>query len=400
MLPNVEIFIENGNLGLVPTTADGVAGLIVPATAKPNLPLYAPKQIFSLKDAETLGLTKANDDAEKIDAWRQIKEFYDEAGNGAELFLMTYPFERTMTDLSDPANVTHSVRTLLDYADGRIRVLGVSRFIDTNVAYNQISLGGIDIDAHTAAQKLNALSNEYMTNFSPFVGLIDGRGWNGQIADLVDLRTYSYRKVGIVLASSKLHQNSAAIGLTLGRMAKIPVQMNIGRVKSDALNVTDACLTNGTELKSFSKAKLDAIHDKGYIIFRKFVGRSGVYFNDDATATTSTDDYLYLSNNRVIHKALIIVYQTYVEELNDDVDITQEGKLNPTYVGYLQQIIAKALKVLMLDEGNISGYSIYINPNQNVIVTDKVVISGHVIPKGKSKKIGFNLGFTNPASSV
>jgi hypothetical protein len=397
MLPNVEIIVENGNLGFVATTADGVAGLVVPATAKPNLPLYSPRQIFSLKEAETLGLTEANDATEKIDAWQQIKEFYAEGGNGAELFIMTVPFERPMSELCDAGNVVNGVRTLLDYADGRIRVLGIGRYIDPTVTYNQVSLGGIDNDAHLAAQKLNVLAMEYMGNFAPFVGLVDARGWNGVVADLVDLRTYTYRKVAMVLASSVAGKKSAAIGLTLGRLARIPVQRNIGRVKSDALNIDRGFLTDGKEIKKFTTAALSAIHDKGYIIFRKFVGRSGVYFNDDSTATTANDDYLTLSNNRTIHKALIVAYNTYVDEINEEIDIASDGKINATQIAYLSQKISNALKVLMLEEGNISGYEVFIDPNQNVIVTDKIVISGHITPGGKSKKIKFNLGFQNPA---
>lgn len=399
MLPNVVIIVENGNLGFVPTTADGVAGLVLPATAKPDLPIYSPRQIFSLKEAETLGLTQANDVQEKIDAWQQIKEFYDEAGNGAELFIMTYPFERPMAELCDPAAAIQCVRTLLDYADGRIRILGVSRYIDASVVYNQVSLGGIDIDAHNAAQKLNALANEYMGNFAPLVGLVDGRGWNGVVADLRDLRTYNYRKVSILLASTKAGKKSAAIGLALGRQAIIPVQRNIGRVDSGALNIASGFLTDGTVLKKFSEAMLNTIHDKGYILFRQFVGRSGIYFNDDSTATTETDDFKTLSNNRTIHKALIVAYQTYVDEINKEIDITSEGKINPTQIGYLQQRISNGFRVAMLEQGNISGFEIFIDPNQDVLVTDKIIIKGSVIPVGKTKKIEFSLGFKNPASN-
>jgi hypothetical protein len=394
MLPNVEILIENGNLGLVPTTADGVAALVVPATAKPMLPLYTPTLIFSLKDAENLGLTEANDTTETIDAWRQIKEFYLEAGNGAELYIYTYPMERSMTEICDPANTTNGVRKLLDYAEGRIRMIAIGGQRAAN--YVPVLLGGINTDAHSAAQNLNILAMEYMASFAPFVGLVDAGSWNGVVADLIDLHTYTYRKVGMVLASSVAGKKSACVGLCLGRLAKIPVQRNIGRVKDGAVNIPKGYMTDGKEIKKFPEGALNLIHDKGYIFFRKFNTRSGIYFNDDPTATLTTDDYLSLSNNRTIHKALIIVYNTYVDEILDEIEITDEGLINPTVVAYLENKIGTALDILMLQEGNISGYKIFIDPLQNVTTTNKIKISGHIIDRPKLKKIAFSLGFLNP----
>lgn len=397
-LPNVKINIGNGQLGRSATTDDGVAGLVIPATAKPNLPLYTPKQIFSLKEAETLGLTIANDVAEQIDAWQQIKEFFDEAGSNAELNIMTYPMERTLTQMCDPTNTgTNSVRTLLDFAEGRITLLAIGRYINPTLVYNQVNQGGIDADVHTAMLKLNVMALEYRDAFSPFSAFMDCRGWNGVVADLTDLRTYSYEKVTGVLCSSQSGKKSAAMGLVLGRYAKIPVQRSCGRVKDGGVNVAVPAFTDGLILKKFSRAKLDTIHDKGYLFFTNFTGRSGAYFNDDPTCTPQNNDYLTVANNRVIDKALRLMYVTYVGELNDEVSVSADGKIAPTQITYLQQIMANALQT-MVDAGNISDYEVFIDPTQNVIATDKLIVSVKVLPVGHTKFIEGNLSFKNPAS--
>ena len=399
-MAKVKITVENGALGRTATTADGVAGLVVCATAKPNLGLYVPKQIFSLKEAENLGLTETNDQAEGIDAWQQIREFYDEAGNGATLWIMTYAMERTLTEMTDPANTgNNSVRTLLNASEGTVKVLAIGHFVNPAVQYNPVIVGGIDGDVHTAAQNLNALALEYQGRVAPFVALVDARGWNGSISDLRDLHTQTYPKVQYVMAASKEFKKSACVGLALGRYSKVPVQRHPGRVKDGAVQVARGSMTNGKEVKTFSEAQLEAIAEKGYLVFMRYNGKTGLYFSDDSTATTQTDDYLTISNNRVIHKAYTICYSIFVEELNDEVSIAADGKIAPTQLSYLKQKIGNAINTQMLANKNIANYEVEIDPNQDVIKTDKVMVTVRIVPVGKLKFIDVSLGFKNPTTA-
>lgn len=398
-LPGVNITVENGALGRVATTSDGVAGLIVVGVAKPNMPLYTPKQIFSLKEAESLGFSQEDDLAEEVDTWQQIKEFYDEAGNGAELFIMTVPVTKTMTETLDVANTTNGAQKLLDYAQGRIRLLGISRNIDPNVEYEQVTQGGIDEDVHTALPKGQTLAIQYRNNFKPVSIFVDGRGWNGTVADLIDLRTYTFSKCSVVLLTTVAGKTSAAVGLVLGRAAKLPVQRNIGRVKDGGLNVSKLYYTSGGNIEDFSDAQIAAIHDKAYITPRKFVGRSNYFLADDPTATTGNDDYLTLANNRVIDKALVTVYTTYVNEINDEVEITSEGKMSATKVAYFRQVLSNALNLTMLSEREISDFEVFIDPDQNVLANDRIDIVVRVTPVGYTKAIEVSLGFKNPAAA-
>lgn len=397
-LPGVLINVENGALGRITATADGVAGLIVVGMAKTNLPLYAPKQIFGLADAEALGITAAADVIDKVDTWRQIKEFYDEAGEGAELWLMTVPLTRTMTELLDPTSMTNSARKLLDAAQGKIRLLGISRYIDSSVTYAQVTQGGLDEDVHTALPKGNALAIDYRDHFKPFQVFLDGRGWNGEVADLTDLRTYNFPKCSVVLATTQPNKTAACVGLVLGRAAKLPVQRNIGRVKDGTLNVAKLYYTSGDNLEDFSDAQIEAIHDKAYITPRFFVGRTGYFLSDDPTATLATDDYLTITNNRVIDKALVLAYSTYVNEINDEVSIDENGKLELTKVAYLEQIVRNAINLGMVSRGEASAVEVFIDPAQNILATDKLDIVLRITPVGYTKKIVVSLGFRNPAA--
>ena len=397
-LPGVAITVENGSLGRVATTKDGVAGLIVVGMSRTLIPLYTPKQIFGLKEAESLGITQAADLADKLDTWQQIKEFYDEAGNGAELWIMTVALTRTMTELLDPNTTTNGARKLLDAASGRIRLLGISRYIDATVTYSQVTVSGLDEDVTLALPKGHALAIEYRNNFKPFSVIVDGRGWNGNISSLADLRTMTHSKVSVALLTTKAAKTSAAIGLVLGRAAKIPVQRNIGRVKDGALNVGRLYYTNGADVSTFSDAQIGQVHGKAYLTPRTLVGRTGYFLTDDPTATTANDDYLTIANNRVIDKALTIVYGVYVNEINEELEISEEGKLEATKVAYFRQIITNALNLQMLSEGEVSAVDVTIDPDQNVLANDKINIEVRVTPVGYAKEIAVSLGFRNPAA--
>lgn len=397
-LPGVSITVENGALGRVATTKDGVAGLILVGMAQTLIPLYTPKQIFGLKEAESLGITEAGDVADKVDTWKQIKEFYDEAGNGAELWIMTVPVTRTMEELLDPNTTTNGATKLIDAAGGKIRLLGISRYIDDSVEYEQVTVGGLDEDVTLAMAKGQALAISYRNQFKPFNVIIDGRGWTGVISDLADLRTFTHSKVSVVLCATAADSLSASVGLVLGRAAKIPVQRNLGRVKDGALNVGKMYFTDGTEINTFSDAQIGQIHGKAYITPRTLVGRSGYFLTDDPTATTANDDYLTLANNRVIDKALTIVYATYVNEINDEVEITSEGKLSATKVAYYRQVLSNALELNMIANGEASSAEVYVDPDQNVLANDLISIEVRITPVGYAKEISVSLGFQNPAS--
>jgi hypothetical protein len=227
--------------------------------------------------------------------------------------------------------------------------------------------------------------------------LISGRAWTGKAADLADLKQKSARHCAVVLASTGEGEGNGAIGLTLGRLVSLPVQRNIGRVKDGAVLNTAAYLTDGKSVEDHL-LEIEAIHDKGYILWRKFVGKSGYYFNDDHTAIADTDDFRSLARGRIIDKALILAYQTYIEEVNDEVPINEDGTLSASYVKALQAKIENVINQTMTAKGEISGVKAYIDPTQKVQQTNELNISISILPVGYAKYINVTLGFTNVLS--
>ncbi|MVT09885.1 DUF2586 family protein [Chitinophaga tropicalis] len=385
-LPKVAITLGNGNLGTSVATDDGVAGLVLTGVATANLPLGTPKVIFNLSEAEALGITATGTNAS---AYRHIKEFYDLAGEGAELYIMTVADSVTLTQMADVTNASGASK-LLDAARGRIRLLGLTR--TPAASYIPSLTDGLDKDSLDAITKAQQLATAYTAQYKPVRVLIEGRKLDtANTATLKDLRTYTANRAGIVIGSTS-NDGSASVGLVLGRAASIPVQRNLGRVKDGSLPVTSAYVNT---VKAEDLTSGDMLHDKGYIFLRTFIGRSGYFLNDDPMCAPATDDYSQLALGRVIDKASQVSYQTYVDELNDEIVIDENGKISVPVIKYLQNKIESAVNLAMVDE--ISSFSAFIDADQNVLSTGKLTVRASIVPMGYTKTIEVLLGFTNPA---
>lgn len=396
-LPGVNIEILNNQLGSTPGTDDGVAGLIMSGVeVAGKIALSEPKQIFSTDDAKELGLDAAYDTDNSVEVWKHISEFYAQAGEGSELWIMLVVNTTTMEDICDQTN--DLAKKLLDAANGRIRLLGVTRIPDGT--YTPTFNDGLDDDVTAAVLTAQALATAYAALYKPVRILLEGRAYQGVVANLADLRAGSENRVGVVLGGTKESATSAAVGLTLGRLAKNPVQRNIGRVKDGNLGIVAAYLSDGNPIEDLSEAEWGQVHDKGYIFMRPYQGKNGYYFNDDPSCSPITDDYSSLARGRVIDKALLLTYATYIEEILDDIEVDPDtGRMNAAVIKNYQSLIENTLNTQMTNEGEVSGVTVNIDPTQNVLSTDKVVIDLRIIPLAYGKTIEVSLGFSNPANS-
>ena len=395
-LPAVNITKLNGALGSVPGTNDGIAGMVLSGIAvAEKIALNEAKQIFSLEDAVALGLDEAYDTGNNLDVYFQIKQFYSEAGKGKELWIMLIAQTVTMADIADIANINNAVK-LLNAASGNIRLLGISRVPDSE--YTATITDGLDSDVWAAITNMQALAEDYASRMQPFRAVIAGRNWDGFAGNLANLKERSDNRVAVTLTGQKEANANANIGIVIGCLAKNPVQRKISRVKSGALQLTEAYLTDGETIESKIDA-LGSIHDKGYIIYRTYEQKAGYFFNSDQTATADTDDYKYLARGRVIDKIVLLAYAKFINEVEEDIDINKDGTLPVAYVKSLQGEIEKAISTVMVAEGELSRIDCLIDPTQNILSTDLLNVEIKAIPKGYTSAIDINIGFSNPLNN-
>lgn len=383
-LPNVSIEVRRQGLGQVAFTNDGIMGLILP-TADTTLvqELWDGVAIHGLAQAEALGIVPDNPDTAA--AWKQLSEFYSEAGNGAKLWIILSD-EAAMS--SNVSGTTNPARTLLNAARGEIAVLGIVRGTNN---YG-LTVDGLDEDVWSTLANGQQLAEEYQELIMPFSLLVDGLGFSGNADSVRDLKEMTHHRCSVVLAASAA-DGVASVGQYLGRLAAIPVQRRASRVRDGALMNLEGYLTDYEKVDGRVGA-LNTLHDKGYIVYRTFPGKSGYYFSGDPTATPATDDLNTISRNRIIDKVLRIAYDVYSLELDDDVPITAEGNIEPAVCAALEEKIARQVRGNMVDE--ISAFTPFIDPNQNILSGAPLRVVLDITPKGYLNPIRVSIGFTNP----
>lgn len=388
-LPNVTINIERNGLGGVALTVDGIVGICLTGEATDDLDLNKAYPIYTLDEAKALGILETGANA---DAYKQIKEFYDEAGTGRKLWIIVSNDATTIEDRVDKSKDVCPAKILAESAQGEIKVIGVT-WVPPGNGYDATILDGLDSLVYGAVLKADALAKDFATQIMPFSVLLEGVGFTGTGSDLRDLLEMTSERAGIVLAATESN-GQGAVGMVLGRLARIPVQRKISRVKDGALPTLYGYLTDGEPIES-RLPDLGTMHDRGFIVLRKFPTRSGYYFNQDTTCAPVSNDLHTISNLRVIDKALVITYNTYVEEIDEEVKVNADGTLDAAMIAYLQAKIERAVGMNMV--GEISAFTAYIDPKQNILSVPRLNVVLRITPVGYMSQIIVSLGFKNPA---
>ena len=392
-LPRVKISFENGALGGVAPSEDGVCGLVAYATAvSTTFALNTPYLITKLAGLEALGVTS---EATGVNAalYKTVKEFYSEAPDGTKLWVMGVAASTSIANLTDKAN--NIISPLLRAARGSINIL----MLKLASAAEPTMSGSIDGAVLTAVTNLQALAEDWTENcYAPFMCLVEALSYNGVAASLPDLTARSDNRVGVVLGDSVSGSAGAAVGLVAGRLAAEPVQRSLARVRSGAIKAEAMYI--GTNLAEIGDP--DVANDLGYIVPRTFVGKSGYYWSDDHLATEASDDYCAIPRRRVIDKAYRIAYKTLVDEIAENVPVNAEGKLAAFHCKGVETSVESAIVNSMTSEGNLGndpdnasdlGVQCYIDPDQNILATSRLEVNLKVKPHGYSKYIDVKLGF-------
>ena len=398
MLLYVKIEFANGALGATEPMEDGVAGLVATGVAVASkFVLNTPYLVNRLGDLANLGITSDASDANAV-IYKAVKEFYDEAPEGTKLWILGAPDTEGQDDLVDKTKAGNA-KKLIEAANGSIRILFVA--VKDPSDYTPVTTTGIDGVTRTAITNAQGLAEWVTENlFAPLFVILEGRHYTGTAATLVSnpINEGDDNRVCVVIGDSIAGSTGAAVGLLAGRCARIPVQRSIARVRTGSIKATTMYVGSvAAELGDPA-----TISDSGFICPRTFVGKGGYFWSDDKLATTPSDDYALIPRRRVIDKAYRIAYQTLVNEISDEVPVTDDGKISAPVVKSIQTAVESAIINNMTSYGNLGndpsdandmGVECYINPDQNVVATSRLEVSVRVKPHGYTKYIDVTLGF-------
>lgn len=400
MLPRVRIIYENGAIGGAEPQEDGITGIVANGVAVVDGLQHSTKYLLTkLDDLDDLLITDAVDDANAV-IYKAVKEFYDTAPDGTELYLIAFADTVTLTDMLDETK--DYAKVLVDSAKGKIRTLiAVRKEPD---GYTPTIVDGLDGDVYTAISKAQALGDYAAeSKYAPLFTILEGRRYSGTASALADLSTRTDNRVGILIGDTVQNSIGAAVGLLGGLIAAIPVQRSIMRVKTGAIKADEIYIGD----KLAEEASPGVIHDRGFITARDHVGYTGYWWTDDKLATGTDDDYRLIPRRRVIDKAYRLAYQVMVKELGEEIPILSDYTMPPAIVKDIQQKVEKKIITNMTAYGNLGndpndpndmGVICTIDHRQNVVSSELLVVKLRIKPYGYPKYIDVYLGFQTATS--
>lgn len=401
--PGIKINFQNGQLGQVQDLPDGVFGLLASAIAVADtFALNTAYQVKSMIDVATLGIIP---DVDNYVLYKTLKEFYAEAGEGTELWLMAFGKDEKVSDWFTP-DVTSGktpAEGLLDAANGKLSMLFTAFSPDGD--YVLTLEDSIDEDVWVAMALAQTLAENYTANkYAPFYTLFEGYGFDGDKVALKDMLTLAYNRCQVMLGDTETRTGTtaskgSAIGIFAGRLAKIQVHVNPGKVRDGATtNLVAYLLDIAAELYD-----VEALHDKGYVTFGTHSKKAGYFIIDDPMATAIEDDYHYGTRRRVIDKAYRLAYAALLDFLLDENTVNQDGTISPIYAKTVENSVEALIYAQMTVNNELSfdpsnpkdrGVVCIVDLTNNVTSTSKLKLSKlQVKPKGYNRFIDVPLGF-------
>jgi hypothetical protein len=377
-----------GGLGRPLATNDHISGFIMPFT-NANLPAGfsttdRTKIVYSISDVEALGIVKAGTYTTQI--WYHLNQFFKKQPNGK---LYIHLIDDTAIDYS-------SIETLQRSADGEIRQIG---FFDPNTAFATAKVTTLQASATILEGEDMPLSVIYSANTRGIA----------TVGGFVDLRALSCKNVSVCIGEDGANDGTAiatatgkslgCIGAVLGMVSLSKVHENIGWVGQ--FNVVDgsefdvpaiSLNSASVQVKTISKTALNGLSDYGYIFLIKRPGFAGTFFNDAPTCISVTSDYAYIENNRTIDKAVRNVRSFMLPFINSPLYINEDGTLDENTISLFKNEASRGLESMEID-GELSAFSVTINPAQNVLSTGQLSIAIKLVPVGVAREIVLNIGF-------
>lgn len=413
-LGNVNFIRKDGNLTSTALGNDHISGLLFDIPSNTQMPsgvkIGDVNQIFSLKDAEKLGINEYSKDADSFYygiPHFHISEFFRIKPNGS-LYIM----------FDDCSKNWEALQTMQSIAQGEIRQVGV--WTPRNLwkkgaesaPYSLDLVSDLNAQAEILASQHKPVSVVLSANCSSadstkvdktikLTLLPSCIGDNPRVTVLL-----GQGRTDKVKAMQLVHPDNVTIGCLgtmIGCIANASVcesvawvnQFNItGGAMSDiefgfgdmTLINDDKDFTSTLPYEALNPTQLDELDDKGYVFPIKYVGKTnGTYFSSNKSC--SDGDFNTIARNRTIDKSRRAIRVALLPFLHSPVLIdAKSGRLSEVTIKKFSNVITNILST-MQDNSEISGYSVNISATQNVLSTNKIVITYSIVPVGEASDI-------------
>ena len=318
--------------------------------------------------------------------FRHIAQFFRMAPN-ATLYLKVMPVSLTYAELVEEAQL------FAKQTEGKAKQMGIA--YDGREAFDFKHIAEV---VTVAQQVADALATEYIYCHITLSG--NGFVYGAGLKNLPKLNSLNASSVSVSIAVdanwAKANPSHADLGLTLGAIAKSSVQQSIAHVGGMNLygaGFTSAALVGGALINEVSLGDLSVLDQNGYVCLKTYAGKAGIYFNDAFTCTEVTDDFAQIYTNRTMNKAMRYVREALLPRVNGNLKVDAiTGELNSMELTQIKEEVGKGLQ-MMQKAGEVSGFAVDIDPEQDVLTTGILDVAISVIPVGVTKTINVTIGY-------
>lgn len=384
---SLEIIRQNGNVPKSLAGEDHVSGFIayfVDSETPEAFKRQRVQAVSTIDSAEALGIT------DKAESW-SVKVLHYQL---SEIFRVNPRISLYVGIFAKPTEYNFTeIKTVQNFASGRIRQMAIWCGDKAFSADDITAIEGVADALDIENAPLSVLYAPKVENVNSLpIGIA---GANQCRVSVVIAQAGS--GTGAELYAAQVNKNAkntvSAIGVVLGLLSAAAVHQSIGWVKNFPTGVNIPAFGDGTLYRNLDKALVEQLDGGRYIFFVTIVGQAGSYVNDSHTMDSATSDYAMIENVRTMDKAVRGVRTYLIPELGGNVYIDPDtGKMQAYSVSHLEMTANKALED-MEKAGELSGYKVEIDPEQDVLSTSEVEIVIRQVAVGVMRKIKVKIGF-------
>jgi hypothetical protein len=287
------------------------------------------------------------------------------------------------------------ITTVQAFSGGKIRQIGIYK--------DSAAFASGDITAIHNVCAANAVAHKEL--IALYGADISG---TADISTLADLSTLTANYCTAVISQdggaigAQLYYSTAksvtTLGAALGAVARAKVSHSIAWIAQFNISNGTECdvlaFANGVLFShsSITDSLLSLLQDERYLFLRKFVGIAGSYFNENPTSVALSSDYAYITDNRTMQKATRGIYASVLPALNSPITLNSNGTLSDEAVAYFEGL-AEGPLFEMVRNGELSGFNVTVNTQQNVLTTGILVINVTLVQIATGRNIVVNIGY-------
>lgn len=380
-----------GGLGRALPGKDHISGIVVEMTTAQQpaalVTAGAYNVLYSVQDATDLGIIYATGgDNLPVDALRYAIETAYQANPKAVIHLQIADTTLTKTAVG-------ALITMQNNAAGEVRQAVV---LTPGTDFAVGALASLQASCDTLEAEHKPLSIIYACNFvgvstpgatdlraldNKNISVAFGQDGNGKGNALAVTYSKSFVNAGTilgVLSAAKVNENIAWVG-----------RFNVNKNNTNEFDVVK--LADGRLFSSLSQSEKDTYNTNGYIFLIKHIGLAGTYFNDSHTAISAADDFAFIENNRTVDKAVRETRTFLLPRLNSPLYVNADGTLTEETIASFKNDAERSLENMQVN-GEISAFSVSIDPAQDVLSTSKITLAITIVPVGVARNIVVNIG--------